>query len=33
MISYFPEKQFPAACGDIVTSVSVQFLDRFICFV
>ena len=31
MVSYFPEKQFPAVCGDIATIASVQYFEPFIC--
>ena len=33
MISYFPEKWFPAVHGNIVTIVFVKYFKRFICFV
>ena len=33
MVSYFPEKLFPVIHGDVVTIISVQYFQCFICFV
>ena len=32
MVSYSPEKWFPAVRDNVVTIVSVQYFERFICF-